>query len=404
MAKSVVSIVKSPEKPNEKQIEAAVRKAIELVGGLKDIVSRGDTVIIKPNLVIPQAPEIGTTTDPRVCKAIADMVKEIGGRPVIAEASAVGVDTEEAFKAAGYIKLREKGYEVVDLKKEKTVKVPIPRGKVMKEIDLPRIVVDARAIISVPKMKTHDQTTVTLSLKNCKGLMPDTYKRKFHTTFGIYQGVADLCTVARPSLAVIDGIIAQEGLGPMFGLPVEMDLIIAGKDPVATDAVASVVMGFGPRESGCIDAAHKMKIGTSDLNKIEVVGEPIDKVKRRFKRAEEGVSELIKFPEGFKLILDEKACTGCRVCVLSSLVDLKEQGKLDKVAGLTIVAGKISKLPDVDRKKLLLVGHCTARFKQYAAFVPGCTPNNRDIVAGVLGEESKVMYTARGGSVEKSGQ
>jgi uncharacterized protein (DUF362 family) len=264
MAKSVVSIVKSPEKPNEKQIEAAVRKAIELVGGLKDIISRGDTVIIKPNLVIPQAPEIGTTTDPRVCKAIADMVKEIGGRPVIAEASAVGVDTEEAFKAAGYIKLREKGYEVVDLKKEKTVKVPIPRGKVMKEIDLPRIVVDARAIISVPKMKTHDQTTVTLSLKNCKGLMPDTYKRKFHTTFGIYQGVADLCTVARPSLAVIDGIIAQEGLGPMFGLPVEMDLIIAGKDPVATDAVASVVMGFGPRESGCIDAAHKMKIGTSD--------------------------------------------------------------------------------------------------------------------------------------------
>jgi hypothetical protein len=190
----------------------------------------------------------------------------------------------------------------------------------------------------------------------------------------------------------------------MFGLPVEMDLIIAGKDPVATDAVASVVMGFGPRESGCIDAAHKMKIGTSDLNKIEVVGEPIDKVKRRFKRAEEGVSELIKFPEGFKLILDEKACTGCRVCVLSSLVDLKEQGKLDKVAGLTIVAGKISKLPDVDRKKLLLVGHCTARFKQYAAFVPGCTPNNRDVVAGVLGEESKVMYTARGGSVEKSGQ
>ena len=108
MAKSVVSIVKSPEKPDEKQIEAAVRKAIELVGGLKDIISRGDTAIIKPNLVIPQAPEIGTTTDPRVCKAIADMVKEIGGRPVIAEASAVGIDTEEAFKAAGEALLESK--------------------------------------------------------------------------------------------------------------------------------------------------------------------------------------------------------------------------------------------------------------------------------------------------------
>ncbi|MFQ5996391.1 MAG: DUF362 domain-containing protein [Dehalococcoidales bacterium] len=399
MGKSAVSIVKGPKNPSDKDIEAVVSKAIELAGGLTDIISSGDTVIINPNVVIPQPPEIGTTTDPRVCKAIADLVKEIDARPIIGEASVVGVDTEEAFQAAGYTKLREEGYEVIDLKKEETVEVPIPKGKSLKKVSLPKLVIKAKAIISVPKMKTHDQATVTLSLKNTKGLMPDTFKRKFHTTFGIYQGVADLCTVVRPAFAVVDGIIAQEGLGPMFGLPVEMDLIIAGKDPVAVDAVTSVIMGFEPRESGCVDAAHKMKIGTADLNEIEVVGESIAKVQRRFKRAEEAVFEMIKLPEGFQLLLDDKACSGCRICVLSSLVDLKEQGKLDKAAGLTIVAGKITEFPNVDREHLLLVGNCVAKFKQYAAFVPGCTPNNRDVVAGVLGEESKVMYTARGKDV-----
>lgn len=401
MKKSLVSIVKGSKKPDEKEIDAWVRKAIELAGGMADIVSAGDSVVINPNLVIAQAPDTGTTTDPRVCKTIANMVKEMGAKPIIAESSAVGVDTEDAIRAAGYDKLRQEGYTVIDLKKEETVKVSIPRGRVLKEVSLPRTVAEADVIISVPAMKTHDQTTVTLSLKNTKGLLPDTFKRKFHTTFGLYQGVADLCTVIRPALAVVDGIVGQEGLGPMFGVPVGMGLIIAGKDPVAVDAVASVVMGFGPRESGCIDAAHKMRVGTADLNEIEVVGETVSSVQRRFKRAEESVFELISIPENMQLVLDEKACTGCRNCVLSSLVDLKEQGKLEMAAGLTIVAGKIDKVPEVDKEHLLLVGNCTARFKKYGTYVQGCTPNNRDVVSGVLGEETKVLYTARGGAVEK---
>jgi hypothetical protein len=241
---------------------------------------------------------------------------------------------------------------------------------------------------------------VTLSLKNTKGLIPDTLKRKFHTTYGIYQGVADLCTVKKPALAVVDGIIAQEGLGPMFGTPVEMGLIIAGKDPVATDAVTSVVMGFGPHEDGVVEAAMNSGIGTADMDQIEVVGLAIDQVKRQFKRAEEGVFELVTIPKGFQLIFDERTCTGCRRNTLSVLVDLKEQGQLDKAEGLTVVAGMTDKLPDVDKKNLVLVGNCLAKFRQYARFVPGCTPNNRDIVAGIVGEETKVLYTSRGGSVE----
>jgi len=61
VGKSVASIVKGPKKPSEREIDASVRKAIELAGGLTDIISRGDTVLIKPNLIVAQSPETGTT-------------------------------------------------------------------------------------------------------------------------------------------------------------------------------------------------------------------------------------------------------------------------------------------------------------------------------------------------------
>ena len=384
MAKTEVAIVRSREQPGEKEIDAAVRKAVDLVGGLGDIIRSGDTVIIKPNLVVAKPPESGATTDPRVCKAIADMVREQGARPIIAESSFVGLDTEEAIRVAGYGELREEGYEVIDLKQKgiEKVKVPVPEGKAVKELSLPRVVVDADVIISVPKMKTHDQAEVTLAVKNMKGVLPDALKRKFHHVFGMFQAVADLLTVVKPSLAVVDGIIAMNGLGPAFGEAMEMDLIIAGKDPVAVDTVAGAVMGFELQECGCVREAAESKVGTGDLSKIEVVGEPIAKVQHRFKRAAEAVTEVLPFPEGFQTIIDEKACSGCRNQILSSLFDMKQENLLDKVAGWTVVSGKADKLPDVPREKLLLVGACLARFKNEAHFVEGCPPNSRDVIRG----------------------
>ena len=173
MAKPKVAIVKGSTKPDEKEIEASVKKAIELAGGLADIVKSGDTVIIKPNIVVAQPPETAADTDPRVCKVIADMVRELGAKPIIGEASSIGVITEEAIQKAGYGKLREQGYQVVDFTKEEAVKVPIPKGKKMKEFTLPKMVLDADVLIDVPKMKTHDQTEVTLALKNMKGILYD---------------------------------------------------------------------------------------------------------------------------------------------------------------------------------------------------------------------------------------
>jgi len=384
--KGLVSIVKGPENPSEKEIGETVRKAISLAGGLAGVVSRGDTILIKPNVVNAYHPDTGATTDPRVCKSIAFMIKEMGANPVVVESSSIGADTEESFRVAGYQELRNQGFRLINLKEEENVTVPVPEGQVFKEISLPRIVVEADAVISVPRMKTHEQAKVTLGLKNMKGILPDVFKRKFHLTFGIFQGVADLCTVIKPAFSVVDAIVAMEGLGPTEGTPVNMDLIIAGKDPVAVDVTAGLVMGFEIGEDETAVAAAASGIGTADLDRIDIVGESVSSVKRNFKRADEAIEELVGTPDDFQLIFAEKACTGCRNSVMMSLKGMKERDLLEEAEGWTVIAGKVDSIPQADRSRLLLIGKCTARFKDQGLYIDGCPPHGVNIAGGILGK------------------
>jgi len=384
---SVVSIVKAGGK-SEADVVAAVREAIDLAGGLMDAVKPGNTVIIKPNLVAaPKERLTGAITRWEVSKAIADIVKELGAEPFIAESSAAGVDTEKVIVAGEYDKLREQGYNVVDLKRTKRTKISVDNGQIVKELDTWELVEKADAIISVPILKTHDQTEVTLGIKNLKGLIHDNQKKKFHR-LGVLQGVVDIIKTVKPIFTVIDGTVAQEGLGPIFGDPVEMGLIIASKDVVACDAVGSVIMGYDVEDVMITKIAAERGMGEMDLNNIEIKGEPIDSVKRRFKRSCE--VEIEGLPP-HELLFDEQACTGCKNTVISAIMDMKNDNIEYLLEGKTIVAGPLDKVPEgVKKEDLILVGKCTNHLKEYGTFVPGCPPNNIYIVKGIVGDRQKV--------------
>ena len=129
MSKSQVSIVKTGTRPDYDAVLAAVRRSIDLIGGLEEVVKSGQTVLINPSWVAsPADKETGTCTWPEVSRAVADVIKEAGARPIIAESSAVGVDCEKVIKESGHAELRDLGYEVVNLKQDKTVKIPVPGG------------------------------------------------------------------------------------------------------------------------------------------------------------------------------------------------------------------------------------------------------------------------------------
>jgi uncharacterized protein (DUF362 family) len=244
MNKSTVAIVKASPKWDYEQTRDAVRRVIELSGGLAGIVKPGDRVLIKPNVVAPFSPDSGAVTNPQIARAIADLVREREAFPTIAESSAVGVDTEDSFAAAGYDRLRDLGYSVVDLKREcPQVMLPVEDAHGLSDFWSWGVVLESDAIVNVPVLKTHDQVGLTLGIKNLKGLVNDKTKRDLHVS-GVLRGAVDLASAVKPALTVLDGTTGQEGLGPVHGIPVQLGVLLASRDVVAGDAVASSLMGF----------------------------------------------------------------------------------------------------------------------------------------------------------------
>ena len=399
MSKEKVSIVKTTPKPGYAEIRAAVEKSLDLIGGVDDLFKPGKTVLLNPSWVAPPtATEKGCITQPEVTQAVAEIVRAKGARALIAESSAVGVDTQKVIDGSGYRTLKEKGYEIIDLKKTPTATVNVPNGVVFKQIEVFQPVVEADVIVSIPKMKTHDQTEITLSIKKLKGLLTDKFKRTMHQE-GIFEGVIDLMSAVKPRLAVVDGIYCQEGLGPIFGKPVEMDLVLASKDLVAVDSVCGQVMGFQPEEVLLTMNGARRGLGVYRLDAIEVVGEPIDNVRRRFLRSSEDIPVKV---EGFNLIFGGVTCTGCRNTVLSAIVDMKNADQLMYLPGVTVITGDPEIPPFAQTDRMVAVGKCVPEAKRGKNFVPGCPPNNAYVVQAIIGDRAKAkrMY-GDGGDLDK---
>jgi uncharacterized protein (DUF362 family) len=276
MEKSTVAIVKG-ERGHE-----PVFKALDLID-YKSCLSGYKRALIKVNFITTKTWDEGATTDPMVVEAIIMKLKDLPLEIFVVESDATMTDADKAYVATGMKEMCERnGVEFLNLRYQKDkVKIPVPDCETLGSITVPRIVMES-AVISAAKMKTHIATKVTLGMKNMFGLLPDKFKGKYHMN-GISKVVVDINTVIKPALTVIDGFVAMEGKGPTDGTPVKMDLIIAGKDVVATDATAARVMGFDPAEISHIRTAAQKGLG--NIDNIEIVGSKLEDVKRVFKRS-----------------------------------------------------------------------------------------------------------------------
>ncbi len=378
----VVSIVRTEKRAGFRKIDSAVRRAVELAGGLEDVVRTGDLVLITPNwITAPSRRLSGAVTRWEVARSVADLVRDLGGRPVIADSASRGFDTERVIAETGYGALREKGYDVRDLKADRKVRIPTPGGLVLKAARSFKLVADADVIISVPVMKTHDQATLTLSLKNLKGLVTDPEKKYLHLA-GIFDGTLDVVSALRPAFAVVDGTVAQDGLGPVFGRRVDMNVILAGRDLVAVDAVGGAVMGIELKENFMAKRAAERGLGVADLRRIEVRGEPVERVRRRFRRVMEDPRVNLR---GVRWLQAPEMCTGCQTGVFSSIFDMQRAGQTKFLRDITVVSGGDVELPEgTPSERIVSVGSCVPPGKRGSHFVKGCPPNNSDIVKGIL--------------------
>jgi uncharacterized protein (DUF362 family) len=375
MIKSVVSIVKAGQ-----DVEAAVREAIRMAGGLEDLIGPKSRVLIKPNIASRDRSGTGKVTDARVTEAVAKIVLERKpSRAVIGEGSAVGFDfpdlqdTMMALEESGTKAAAEKlKVPVVDLNRDAPREVEIPGALVMKTVKIARTVLESDVIVSVPVMKTHIRSAVTLSLKNMKGIMPGGEKRKTHR-LGLELAIADLISVVRPHFAVVDGLVGMEGLWEYPDDCVRVGVVGASRDPVALDSVFARVMGVEAQEVMHLQYCQNRGLGIADPERIEAVGVPIAEARNPFRRA----FEVVKSRYPGLTVLAEKACTGCTNEFISTLIYIRLAQQVDKLNGLTVVLGEAPEaLPG---QKVVVIGKCAQKLEGQFPFVPGCPPGLDEI-------------------------
>ncbi len=346
-----------------------IDKVIETLDGLApaaQVIKSGSKVVIKPNLTADtRLWQEGIVTSPHTVEGVIRYVQQAGpSEIIIAEATACGLDNKKAFRENGFEEVASRtGSVIVDLYDEEFVSVPVRNGMAAKEIKVARRVMEADFLINVPTMKTHVATGVSLCLKNLKGVLPENEKRRSHF-LGVNKFVTDLNSIVKPDLCVIDATVAMEGDGPMQGTPVHLGVLLAGTDPVATDIIATRVMGLDPWQFKCFNYARQQGLGVWNEADIALTGVPLDEVRREFHPASGPFPDV----HGITLV-DGGACPGCLDGVRTAIGRVKAAGLLDNLPPLTIVVGEKGV---VTGENDVVVGRCLKRHRGKKHYVPGC--------------------------------
>jgi uncharacterized protein (DUF362 family)/NAD-dependent dihydropyrimidine dehydrogenase PreA subunit len=230
-------------------VKAAMRMAVDDLGGIGKFVSRGEKILLKPNMLSPKPPEEAVTTHPEIVRAMIHLVREAGGTPSVGDTPG-GRATERILKnlaeSTGIRKVcDEEGVEFVLLIDAE--KFPVPNGKVAKSFELASTLRSVDGVISLAKMKTHAFTGLTGAVKNLYGLIPGLRKAEYHMRMqnanAFSEMLVDLAECVRPRLTVMDGIVGMDGDGPAAGRPIKIGLIIASDNVHALDAVFAELVG-----------------------------------------------------------------------------------------------------------------------------------------------------------------
>ena len=281
-------------------LDQSLRTALNYVGGIASIIPEGAKVLIKPNIVRTQSPP--DTTDPDIVEALIYIIKERNPSVIWVAEGSGEENTIQNFVNLGYSYIDEiPGVELVDLNYGDLVEVPVPGGGyVYDSFMFNSKVTEADVFISLACMKTHSTAVVTLGMKNLVGISAGSVYGvsgsanhwQLHNAAAAvgdtYLGgvITDLNSARKINLTIIDGRVAMEGQGPHDGTPVNLGLLIVGKDPVATDSVAATIMGFDAEKIPFLVYSAAKGLGTNDLHSIEVKGEAIWEVFRQFAPAE----------------------------------------------------------------------------------------------------------------------
>lgn len=321
--KETVSIVKCPNYDQDR-VDAAVGEAVDLVGGMKKFVKKGDKVLLKVNLLMPKPPSAGVTTHPAVMVAAAKLVKEAGGKPALGDSSMW--QTKRSLKLCGVKEAAEEvGAEVWNLEESKPKRVKIKGGGGLEEIFISSKVFEADVIISLCKLKAHELTLFTGAVKNMFGTVQGRHKSQVHKNSPkpkeFSEALLNIYSLVTPHFSIMDGIMSVQGSAGV-GTTRKMKVVLAGANAVALDTVAAKLIGYSSRELPVNRAAKKRGLSGTSMDEISVKGASVSSVRnRRFMKPPLLMRFFMANPQfnpivgsQYKPIVKKSKCVKCGIC------------------------------------------------------------------------------------------
>jgi len=255
--------------PDPELIKRVTRQAVDALGGMSKFVSKKSVVLVKPNIGWNRTMEQAANTNPYVVEAVVEMCREAEAKKVKVLDHTINPAriTYERSGIKAAVKRAKGAMEFTDERKFK--QKDIPDGELLKSWPVYEEALDVDVLINVPIAKHHSLTKLTLGIKNIMGLIQN--REDVHTR--IDQKLADLSTVIKPHLIIMDAYRILTAHGPNAGTPKDIKLagqVIAGTDPVAVDSYAATLFELKGEDVGYIKISHDMGLGEIDLDKVRI--------------------------------------------------------------------------------------------------------------------------------------
>jgi uncharacterized protein (DUF362 family)/Pyruvate/2-oxoacid:ferredoxin oxidoreductase delta subunit len=331
MEKPTVALISCASYERE-AVDTAVRRAVELLGGMARFVRPGQRVLIKPNLLLPSPPERAIVTHPSVLRAVIEQVQSAGGLPFIADNPVVLPVSRRgwqiAYERAGWAEVAaETGAELNTSIVPR--QHPHPEGRLLHVVDSSSFLEEADVVISLPKLKSHSFMRFTGAVKNLFGTVPGITKAGYHLKLQTAERFADMlldvASFVRPGLTIMDGVLAMDGDGPSGGRPFAANVILAGVDPIAVDVAALAVVGHEPLGVPTVAAALRCGLSTGRPADLQIVGEELSRVRATGFHLPPGrssdperVPSFLRPLAAAQLVASPfvtKRCVGCGLCI-----------------------------------------------------------------------------------------
>jgi len=315
-----------------KALESAIHNSFKAIGGIEKYINRGDTVLLKANLLMKKKPEEVTTTHPMMIRVLGDVLVSYGAKVIVGD-SPGGPFNEKVLKQlyayCGY----DEALENSSIKLNYNVKEKesyLESAKIVKKVNILDVISEVDHVISVAKFKTHQMTKFTGAVKNLFGIIPGVQKVEYHFRMpkinDFADALVDICLHAKPTLAFMDAVVGMEGDGPSAGEPRNIGCILASESPFHLDVVASTIAGIKPLEVPTTERAALRGLCAGDLSDISLVGEPLDSfILGNFKSPViKQVKMIDRFPQFLEKplnyyfkprpVFDKATCIGCGEC------------------------------------------------------------------------------------------